>query len=761
MHHLELAVRVCIFGIEAQAYQNRHSGLLAAAQRKLHLDQLAVGGLFGGDVLGGVGGGAVGCTKGCLAARGDGKAGQGGLVAPITLVQLGGNRHLVSRFVQYGQKGRIAQMSALQIVLLFGGELAGKGQLGNIRRGTGLQSAVFTGGFADGSSKSAQLIGDALLAVSRSNGIYKFYAHRGSALAVVGVSGVHGDFIAGSAGVRAQLGVPCFPAELGALGQALGLQADMAEGLAAVNAGGVLSQLGYDPGALGQGVTGRLDLIGKLHAAAVVALAGHGYFIRTGVGAGFGILHGIVGAFGQITALGHRNGGLLFAAGISEFSAAQRKVIRHKALGRNAEIGRGRAFGGVCGCGKAGGHGVAAHLGGGRGAFGIGGAVSACVGVAYLIDAVGGTFGHRGGGGFTIGVICHAHAAAALGLADRVRIFHAAGVVALAGHGERIVTGVGAFRGGHFVIAVLQSGRTHGRLLHLAVISKLGGAQRKVLFRKALGGNAEIGCGRAGLMGGGFGKASGHGVAAHLGGGCGALGIGGAISASVGAAHLTGAVLRLRGNGLAVNIAFVHGHAAAALGLLNGQGSGDAVQHTGAVFVSGAFKIHANGVFTGHGGGFGAPLAAALLIAQRKRALGIGFVQNIVVHRGQGVRLLVNSGDRTAKAAAGFHGGQRACKDRKFAGAAGKGAACIVALAGERVGNFRVAVFSAGAAMGVGYFVIRSCGQRVSVGILQSQFVGIQPLLLSVIAAGNEILLHRHFAGVGRNAALGRAGIRA
>ena len=291
-----------------------------------------------------------------------------------------------------------------------------------------------------------------------------------------------------------------------------------------------------------------------------------------------------------------------------------------------------------------------------------------------------------------------------------------------------------------------------------AVISKLGSVQRKVVRHNALGGNAEISRGRVGVEVVAFVKVSGHGVVAHIGGGRGALGIVGAISAGVGVAHFAGAVLCLWGDGLTVNIALIHGYGAAALGLLNGQGGGDAVQHTGAVFVGGALKIHTNGVFAGLGRGVIAPFAAALLIAQRKRALGIVFLQNIVAHRGQGVLLPANSGDRAAKAAAGFHGGQRARKDRKFAGAAGKGAACIVAFAGERVGNFRVGVFGAGAAMGVSDRVILAGLQGLAVGG-QHKLAFLQGLRFAVITAGGEILLHRHFAGVGRNAALGRAGI--
>ena len=429
----------------------------------------------------------------------------------------------------------------------------------------------------------------------------------------------------------------------------------------------------------------------------------------------------------------------------------------------NGKVGRGRAGGGVCAFFKSGSHGVAARISGGRFAFGIGGAVSALVGVAYASCSVGGACGHRGRGFITIGVICHSHAAAACGLFDLVGKLHGVGVVALAGHGYGIRTGVGAFIGvfygivgtfGHF--AALSS--QNSGLLFAAVISKLGSVQRKVLRHNALGGNAEISLGRAGLMGVAFGKGGSHGVVAHIGGGRGALGIVGALSAGVGVAYIAGAVLCLWGDGLTVNIALLHGYGAAALGLLNGQGGGDAVQHTGAVFVGGAFKIHANGITAGHGGGFGAPLAAALLIAQRKRALGIVFLQNIVAHRGQGVLLPANSGDRAAKAAAGFHGGQRARKDRKFAGAAGKGAACIVAFAGERVGNFRVGVFGAGAAMGVSDRIIRIRLQGLAVGG-QHKLAFLQGLRSAGIAAGGEILLHRHFAGVGRNAALGRAGI--
>ena len=773
MHHLELAVLVCIFGIEAQVYQNRHSGLLgllAAAQRKLHLDQLAVGGLFGGDVLGGVGGGAAAFAKGCLAARGDGKVGQGRLVA---LVQLGGNRHIFSRFIQCIQKGGIAQVGALQIVLLFGGKLAGKGQLGDILGGTGLQGAAFAGGFADGSSNGAQLAGDAFLAVSSGNRICKGHAHTGSARAVVGVVGVHGDFIAG-AGV--QLGVPCFPAELGALGQARGLQANVAERLAAVNAEGVCFQLGFDFGTFGQFVNRRIDLVGKFHGAGVVALAVYGYCIRTGVGAGIGICYGVVGVFGQVAAVSNRNSGLLLAAVISKLGGflgdAQCKVIRHKALGVNGKVGRGRAGGGVCAFFKAGGHGVAARIGGGFIAVIVNTRVAITrIVVAYLIGtgAVGGACGHRGGGFITIGVICHGHAAAAIGLFDLVGKLRGVGVVALAGHGYGIRTGVGAFIGvfygivgafGHF--AALSS--QNSGLLFAAVISKLGGAQRKVIRHNALVGNAEISRGRVGVVVVAFVKVSGHGVVAHIGGGRGALGIVGVISAGVGVAYIAGAVLCRRGDGLAVNIALAHGYGAAALGLLNGQGGGDAVQHAGAVFVGGAFKIHANGVFAGLGRGYIAPFAAALFfIEQRKRALGIGLVQTNLVHRGQGALLLVNSGNRVAKAAAGFHGGQRARKDRKFAGvvgkgAAGKGAALIVALAGERVGNFRVGVFDTGA--------VRRVSDRVIVAIkLQGLAVDgkfklafLQGLILAVITAGDEILLHRYFAGVGRNAALGRAG---
>ena len=541
----------------------------------------------------------------------------------------------------------------------------------------------------------------------------------------------------------------------------------MAERLAAVNVDGVCFQLGRDFGTFGQFVNRRQDLIGKLHGAGVVALAGHGYFIRTGVGAGIGICYGVVGVFGQLAAVSNQNSGLLLAAVISKLGGflgdAQCKVVRHKALGVDGKVGRGRAGGGVCAFFKAGGHGVAARIGGGCGACGIVSAISAGVGVALLVDVVGGACGHRGRGFITIGVICHSHTAAAVGLFDRVSACHTAGVVALAGHGYGIRTDINAFIGvfygiagafGHF--AALSS--QNSGLLFAAVISKLGGAQRKVIRHNALVGNAEISRGLAGIVGVAFGKGGSHGVVAHIGGGRGALGIVGAISAGVGVAHFAGAVLCLWGDGLTVNIALLHSHGAAALGLLNGQGGGDAVQHAGTVFVGGTFKIHTNGVFAGLGRGFIAPFAAALFIAQRKRSLGIGIVQNIVAHRGQGVLLLVNSGDRVAKAAAGFHGGQRARKDRKFAGAAGKGAACIVAFAGERVRNFRVGVFDAVAAMGVSDRIIRIRLQSLAVGG-QHQLAFLQGLRFAVITAGGEIFLHRHFAGVGRNAALGRTGI--
>ena len=531
----------------------------------------------------------------------------------------------------------------------------------------------------------------------------------------------------------------------------------MAERLAAVNVDGVFRQFGYDLGACGQCVNRRIDLVGKLHDAGVVALAGHGYFIRTGVGAGFGICYGVVGVFGQLAAVSNRNGGLLLAAVISKFSIAQRKVIRHKALGVNGKVGRGRADGGVCAFFKAGSHGVAARIGGGRFAFGIGGAISALVGVAYASCSVGGACGHRGRGFITIGVICHSHTAAAVGLFDRVSACHTAGVVALAGHGYGIRTGDGAaFVTINCTVIFCSQAGLKLRLLHFAVISKLGRAEFNIVICQFLGRNRKAVCSCSFIIDAiGINKSSRYrifsGVYRRF--------ITVVVITRIAVAYISrsvGGAGGHRGGGFITIGVIFHGHGAAARHLVDHKLGCNAVQHAGSIsiFVV-AIKINAYGVSAGQQILLHIrPLAAFCLIAQLQIACAC-YVFTVAITQPDSIgfnleRRIIIYSDITQLACCHRH---RQLLDLKAALTARKSASCIVIQTGQLIGHSGIFIATATAAARVGYFVIRSCGQLVSVGILQGQFVGIQRLICAVITASVKIFTHSYHAGVGRNAA--------